>query len=406
MKHLKYLGGSFLLISSIVIVCTPLHAQVGINTKNGEPANGEAFQVKSGSASTDNGVMVKSDGNGGVQLIVGNDNPVTIPTPASASVALNAPDKAFMPNKVKLYSPVGSDSRNTINSNLVSGMVVYNDNEPTGIPPDNVDRGLYVFKLDEPNPNGESGGRWMHCEVSEDQSDVKVYDLVTPNSEDPEVVTENSGLPSPYTPRTNNNKARNEDEFRVPSVGTAVYDSINILQTCIDKPLILQARDMASAVPSPEITFNVSGAYGATINFYGKIRNFIAAPPNTPNTGFIAAYLTGAMWVAAVRKVRPGEEDKAGYGYRILDVVEFWPTAYYATKSLTSSVPYTPYSYTDATNLNVYDMSYCVNFGFSVQAGDQVSFVLLQSLDNNLNTGAHKVRWYLFDKTTFAFWKV
>lgn len=133
-----------------LFLCNSITAQVGINTQNPKGM----FHIVTNPANTvSHDVLFEDDKNGGISITVGGEI-----TP-SASISLNATNKAFIPNIVSLNDArgTGSEIPNPIKK-PVNGMVVYN-NKIAGIPPNNVVPGLYVFSSSE--------NRWNYITTAE-----------------------------------------------------------------------------------------------------------------------------------------------------------------------------------------------------------------------------------------------
>jgi hypothetical protein len=346
------LGGSFLLILGLAIA--PLHAQVGINTESGEPVKGIAFQVKSSPASTDNGVVVKSDGNGGATLSIGAGGNL------SASVVLNATDKAFLPNKVQLKTPVGEDPANPNPiRHPVSGMIIFNSND-AGESPDNVVQGLYVYDAQAPNENTLSfpRGRWIRCSMQGDVSDVRSFRLSDTND-----VLNDPALPL---------------SIPVPAMSNANYNAADfkMLGGCYSKPIWFVPTDPVTAAATPTeaavipavsaLTVATPGSYAVAIGLYGSI-----------SSNGSSGITNGKMWIAVVRTTT--DADTNAIKYNIEDVAEIYPVAYGGTAGK--------------------HMSYPITLGFKAKTGDKISIVVAKASTCSLV-------WNLTRETTITFWKV
>jgi hypothetical protein len=341
------LGGSFMLILNLFFA--PLHAQVGINEE--KPAQGVAFQVKSAKGATDPGVVVKATvdeaGREGVQLLVGDkpaDDPD--PIPASASVALNAPDKAFIPNRVRLMSPKGGPN-DASNPNPIrvpkTGMIIYNTNTTNVPPPNNVVEGLYIYSETTKNIDDGTLGRWLHSEVSTDISDIRLYKLVPDND----------------------NNADGQNDLKLPLL--AAYTSSNFLNAAALMRIVpaeqtLNESEVGYVAPATQILFS-PGAYAVAINLNGKI------PNGDKNGADSRTYTLNTVWIGIVGIDENNQR-------KILDIAEISSAAYTGNNRI---------------------MTYPITLGFQLKEKENISIYIASK--NNVD-------WYLSDHTTMTFWKI
>ena len=155
----------FLLCLFYLLVFEVSFAQVGINTKS--PQGIFHIDVLGDTDETSNkmdDLIIETDGGDGINMSLSG-----IPN-KSASLSLNAPNKALRLNQIKLNSPLGSDPLNSI-KNPTEGMLIYNTVN-SGVYPDNVRRGPYIFK----------GGNWQQLMYFYDNTDMGKFVLEIDNS--------------------------------------------------------------------------------------------------------------------------------------------------------------------------------------------------------------------------------
>jgi hypothetical protein len=138
-----FLGGLLIIISICSLSAQTDDQRVGIGTE--QPRG--VLHITAPETPSDQGLVINSDNNDGITVVLEGERTTNTAHP-SASVSLDAANKAFLPNRVALVDARGTVGGQPIPGqpiqNPVNGMVVYNT-QSAGLSPNNVAPGLYVY---------------------------------------------------------------------------------------------------------------------------------------------------------------------------------------------------------------------------------------------------------------------